>query len=76
MESEKTLVLGFKKTNGNAYSFNVPYPKDETVAADVVALADFMILNKILVFSDGSELETFEKSYVQEVIKTSVNINI
>ncbi|MGB5822678.1 MAG: DUF2922 domain-containing protein [Proteocatella sp.] len=76
MDSEKTLVLSFKKTNGNAFSFNVPYPKDEIVAADVLALANFMIQNKIIVFKDNSEIATFEKAYVQEVSKTTVNTNI
>ncbi len=73
---EKILVLNFKKSNGNAFSFSVPYPKDEIVAADVLALANFMIQNNVIVFKDKAQLATFEKAYVQETSKTPVNMNI
>lgn len=71
---ERTLVLGFKKSNGNAFSFSIPYPKDEIVTADVNALASFMIQNSIIVFKDNSKIASFEKAYVQEVSKTPVNL--
>lgn len=76
MDTEKNLVLSFKKSTGNAWSFTVPYPKDDIAGADVLALANYMITNRIIVFKDLSELASFEKAYMQEVTKTDVNTNL
>lgn len=74
MENVKILILNFKKSNGNAFSFNVPYPKDDVSAADIKSLADFMIKNNMMQFKDDVKLASFEKAIMQEVSKTPVNL--
>jgi len=76
MDAEKNLILSFKKSSGNMWSFSVPYPKDDIDGADVLALANYMITNKVIIFQDMTELASFEKAYVQEVTKTAVNTNL
>ena len=74
MDNVKILILNFKKSNGNAFSFNVPYPKDEVSGADIKSLADFMIKNDMMQFKDDIKLSSFEKAVMQEVRKTPVNM--
>lgn len=74
MENVKILILNFKKSNGNAFSFNVPYPKDEVSATDIKSLADFMIKNDMMQFKNDIKLSSFEKAFMQEVSKTPVNL--
>ena len=74
MENVKILILNFKKSNGNAFSFNVPYTKDVVSDADIKSLADFMIKNNMMQFKDDVKLASFEKAFMQEVSKTPVNL--
>lgn len=78
MENIKILILNFRKSTGNSFSFSVPYPKDEVSAADIKALADFMIKNDIMSFNDKHKgevkLSSFEKAVMQETTKTPVDM--
>ena len=73
MDNVKILILSFKKSNGNSFSFNVPYPKDDVSANDIKNLADFMLKNDMIQFKDETTLSSFEKAFMQEVSKTPIN---
>lgn len=72
METEKTLILHFKKSNGNAFSFNVGYPKEDLQNQDIKDLAAYIITNKMFVFKDSVTVSSFEKAEMQEVNKTPI----
>ncbi|MGL5256736.1 MAG: DUF2922 domain-containing protein [Proteocatella sp.] len=74
METEKTLILHFKKSNGNAFSFNVGYPKDDLKSQDIKALAAYIITNKMFVFKDNVTVSSFEKAEMEEVNTSPVSL--
>ncbi len=75
MNSEKILILVFKKNNGASFRFGVAFPDSAVEASDVKALGTAMISNGILSFADGSALATLDKAFMQETTSNAISVN-